>query len=201
MNYFKLEEKIGYKFKNAYLLEEALTHSSYAHELIQKNIASKSNERLEFLGDAVLEIIASTYLFEALPDTPEGELTRIRSEIICTDALSSYAMELSLGDYLLLGNGERRHGGKNKLSTLENAFEALLGAIYLDSGKSIDTVKTFLVPFLAAKTSVANRDTTDFKSELQHLFLVSRFLCCTRAFPLFFFDCKTHRHSDSHSAV
>lgn len=164
-----LEKRIGYSFKDTSLIYEALTHSSYANELIQRGIPTKSNERLEFLGDSVLEIIASSYLFESYPDVPEGDLTRIRSEIICTSALSDYARQIELGDHLLLGNGEKKGGGSDKPTTLENAFEALLGAIYLDTGKALDTVREFAVPFLAKRASEAEFDSTDYKSELQQI--------------------------------
>lgn len=165
----KLEERLSHTFSDASLLTEALTHSSYANELMQRNIPSRSNERLEFLGDAVLEIVASTYLFENFPDVPEGELTKIRSEIICTAALSNYAKQINLGDYLLLGNGERKNDGKNKPTTLENAFEAILGAIYLDCGRSLEKVRAFAVPFLAERAEGAAIDSTDYKSDLQQI--------------------------------
>ncbi len=165
----KLQEKIGYLFRDEALLTEALTHSSYANELMQKGVPTSSNERLEFLGDSVLEIIASSYLFLAYPDVPEGELTRVRSEIICTDALCDYARAVELGQYLLLGNGEKKYGGKDKPTTLENAFEALLGAIYLDSGCSVDEARRFTVPFISARAKGAVLDSTDYKSELQQI--------------------------------
>ncbi|MBR2473576.1 MAG: ribonuclease III [Clostridia bacterium] len=168
-NLCTLEQKLGYSFENKGLLSEALTHSSYANELMQRNIPSRSNERLEFLGDSVLEIIASTYLFESYADVPEGELTKIRSEIICTDALCDYAKEIGLGDYLLLGNGERKYDGKNKPTTLENAFEALLGAIYLDSGCTLERVRDFAIPYISKRAKEAEIDSTDYKSELQQI--------------------------------
>ncbi len=168
-NYKTLEEKIGYSFTDTSLLIEALTHSSYANEMRQKNIAASSNERLEFLGDAVLEIISSSYLFAQYPSLPEGELTRMRAEAICTEALSSYAKKLGLGDYLLLGNGEKKSGGKNKPSTLENAFEALLGAIFLDSGCVLDKVSTFVIPFISKRAVISETDIADYKSELQQI--------------------------------
>ena len=165
----ELEKKIGYVFKNKSLLYEALTHSSYANELSQRNVPTRSNERLEFLGDSVLEIIASTYLFTEYPSVPEGELTRLRSEAICTAALSSYATGIELGEYLLLGNGERKFGGHKKPTTLENAFEALLGAMYLDSDRSLETVRAFVLPFLTGRINIAVYDITDYKSELQQI--------------------------------
>ena len=166
MDFSKLEERIGYKFKNTALLETALTHSSYANE---KQLSQGCNERLEFLGDAVLEIVASTYLYETYGDVPEGDLTRIRWEIICTRALCEYAKNVGLGDHLLLGNGERKNDGKSKPTTLENAFEALLGAIYLDSGRTLDAVRAFAVPFLSKKAKEAEIDSNDYKSELQQI--------------------------------
>ncbi len=164
-----LEEKLGYKFKNINHLKEAVTHSSYANELRQRNIRIRSNERLEFLGDAVLEVISSTYLFERFPNVPEGELTRIRSESICTAALSSYAISLDLGSHIYFGKGERKTDGKNKLSTLENTFEALLGAIYLDSGHDLECVSSFLIKFLAPRVEAMQSDSNDYKSELQQI--------------------------------
>ncbi len=164
-----LEQKIGYTFKNINHLKEAVTHSSYANELRQKNVRINSNERLEFLGDAVLEIISSTYLFEKYPHVTEGELTRLRSESICTGALSSYARSLDLGSHIYFGKGERKTDGKNKASTLENAFEALLGAIYLDSGHNLEAVTSFLLKFLAPKIESMQSDSTDYKSELQQI--------------------------------
>lgn len=164
-----LEQRLSYVFKNKALLCEALTHSSYANELMQRGIECRSNERLEFLGDSVLEIIASTYLFESFPDVPEGDLTKIRSEIICTAALCEYARQIRLGEHLLLGNGEKKNGGSEKPTTLENAFEALLGAIYLDTGRTLDTVREFAIPFLSKRAGQAQFDSTDYKSELQQI--------------------------------
>ncbi len=169
IDFSEFEKRIGYTFKNKSLLKEALTHSSYANELIQRNIPTKSNERLEFLGDSVLEIIASTFLYLNFPDVPEGELTKYRSEIICTAALSSYASQIDLGKYLFLGNGEKKYGGKSKPTTLENAFEALLGAIYLDSDYSLPIVQSFTVPFLKERASTVETDNSDYKSELQQI--------------------------------
>ncbi len=169
IKYSDLEKRLGYSFKNKELLREALTHSSYANELNQRGIPTASNERLEFLGDSVLEIISSTYLFRSFPDVPEGELTRVRSEIICTQALCEYARSVELGEYLLLGVGEKKHDGKNKPTTLENAFEALLGAIYLDCGCVLDKAKEFAIPFLAKRAGTAAFDSTDYKSDLQQI--------------------------------
>jgi ribonuclease-3 len=165
----KLEAKLGYTFKNKEYLIEALTHSSYANEQLARNIPSRSNERLEFLGDSVLGIVASTYLFESYADVPEGELSNIRKELICTSALVDYAKEVTLGSYLILGNGEIKEEGKKKDSILEDAFEALLGAIYLDSAKTLDAVTSFVLPFLSKRSKVVETDFSDYKSELQQI--------------------------------
>ena len=127
-----LQQKIGYTFKNISYLHEALTHSSYANE--QHNPKIVSNERLEFLGDAVLSIISAEYLFKKFPEYPEGKLSKLRSSLVCTQSLSSFANELSLGEYLYLGKGEAASGGAQRPTILENAFEALIAAIYLDGG-------------------------------------------------------------------
>lgn len=126
-----LEEKIGYKFKNIEYLKEALTHSSYANE-VRNGI--KCNERMEFLGDAVLSIISAEFLFEKFPDMAEGDLSKLRSSLVCTASLSGFAKEINLGDYLLMGKGEINNGGQKRPSILEDAFEALIAAVYLDGG-------------------------------------------------------------------
>ncbi|MBE6547672.1 MAG: ribonuclease III [Ruminococcaceae bacterium] len=145
----KLEGKTGHDFKDKMLLQRALTHSSYSNESGAKNHHLLCNERLEFLGDSVLSIIVSKYLFETFPDSPEGELTRMRAELVCERALSSYAISVGLGDYILLGVGEEKNNGRQRKSILADAFEALLAAIYLDSGESgMDNVRAFLLPFV-----------------------------------------------------
>ena len=128
-NLEKLEQSLGYRFRDRSLLVEALTHSSYANELKARKQAASCNERLEFLGDSVLSIVVSEFLFKKYGKLPEGELTQRRAALVRSQALASYARSIHLGDYLLLGNGERKYDGKNKPTTLENAFEALLGAI------------------------------------------------------------------------
>ena len=171
MNYMNLENKIGYKFKNPELLREALTHSSYANELIQKKIPTRSNERLEFLGDVVLEIVASTYIFKEFTDVPEGELSSLCSLLVKGGASSSYAKKLGLGNYILFSKGEEKNG-KNTDSNLEDAFEALLGAMYLDSDCSIDAATNFLLPFFAEKVNAiksGSEITIDPKSRLQQI--------------------------------
>ncbi|MBQ9748513.1 MAG: ribonuclease III [Clostridia bacterium] len=164
-----LEERIGYVFRNKAYLVEALSHSSYANE--NKHLGLHSNERLEFLGDSVLSLVTSGYLFDALADQPEGDLTKIRAELVCTRSLSEFAREIELGDYLLLGNGQEQVGGRNQNKILEDAFEALLAAIYLDSGKSADTVARFLNPLLERMVARAEerRRIMDPKSHLQEI--------------------------------
>lgn len=128
----EIEKKIGYSFKTADLLKEAFTHKSYFNE--NKESVSFYNERLEFLGDAVLQLVSSAYLFGAFPDEPEGTLTKYRSNIVDTKALASFTGELELGPHLLLGRGEAMQSDRAKDSLFANLFEAVLGAIYLDGG-------------------------------------------------------------------
>ncbi len=127
----ELEKKIGYEFRNKKLLETALTHSSYANESRGDH---QSNERLEFLGDSVLSLVVSQRLFNENVDCPEGELTRRRAGVVCEDSLHEMAIAVNLGKYLLLGKGETTGGGRARPSILADAFEALIGAIFLDSG-------------------------------------------------------------------
>lgn len=128
----ELEKTVGYTFQDPKLLELALTHSSYAHE----HYAGKrhDNERLEFLGDAVLELVSSDYLFHNYNEYPEGELTKLRASIVCEQSLAMCAEAISLGKYLRLGNGEDSTGGRLRASITSDAMEALIGAIYLDGG-------------------------------------------------------------------
>ncbi|MBQ2798521.1 MAG: ribonuclease III [Ruminiclostridium sp.] len=137
----ELQERIGYSFKNEKLLEEALTHSSYTNG---KHL--KSNERLEFLGDSVLSIVVSKYLFENLTNMPEGQLTKIRAGVVCENALYPFARKIDLGKYIFLGKGEEMTGGRDRHSILADAFEALIAAIYLDGG--IEAARGFILPFL-----------------------------------------------------
>ena len=128
----ELEQRIGYKFENFDLLVKAMTHSSYANE--HRYEKKENNERLEFLGDAVLELISSDYLFAKYPETPEGVLTKKRASMVCEPTLALCAREIPLGDYLLLGKGEDATGGRKRDSIVSDAIEALIGAIYLDGG-------------------------------------------------------------------
>lgn len=131
-NLKELQEKIGYRFQNEKLLRQAMTHSSYANE--HRMDKTSCNERLEFLGDAVLEVVSSDFLFHKYPIKPEGELTKLRASIVCEPTLALCAAEISLGSYLLLGKGEDATGGRERHSVVSDAMEALIGAIYLDGG-------------------------------------------------------------------
>ena len=128
----ELEEKIGYQFQKKELLVQALTHSSFSNE--QKINKYPNYERLEFLGDAVLELLSSQFFFENYPDMSEGEMTQKRSSMVCEPALAFCARDLSLGKYILLGKGEEATGGRERDSIISDVMEAVLGAIYLDGG-------------------------------------------------------------------
>ena len=139
-----LEKTIGYNFKDKMLLKQALTHSSYANE--QKIRKNKDYERLEFLGDAVLELVTSEFLFHDNPQMPEGKLTKMRSSLVCEPSLAGCAKEIHLGDYLLLGKGEEATGGRFRESIISDVMEALIGALYLDGGFS--SAKDFIHCFI-----------------------------------------------------
>ncbi len=128
----ELEKKIGYTFQDRSLLQQAMTHSSYANEHKQERL--HDNERLEFLGDAVLEIVSSEFLYFQYPKLPEGDLTKLRASIVCEPTLALCTREINLGSYLFLGKGEERTGGRGRASIVSDAMEALIGAIYLDGG-------------------------------------------------------------------
>lgn len=150
-NVKELEEKIGYNFKDSHLLRHAVTHSSYVNEKHMKK--ADCNERLEFLGDAVLELISSEYLFFENQTMPEGELTKLRASMVCEKALAFCARDLELGSYLLLGKGEDATGGRFRESITSDALEALIGAIYLDGGfaNAKEFVKSFILNDLESK--------------------------------------------------
>lgn len=160
MNEF--ENKIGYKFKNIRLLETAITHSSYANEK-----KKESNERLEFLGDSVLSIIVSEYVFQKLPNVDEGQLTKVRASLVCEQSLAEFAKQIAIGDYIMLGKGEEMTGGRNRASILSDAFEAVLAAIYLDSG--MDNVRKWLLDLMAdeMKNALTGETYNDYKTMLQ----------------------------------
>lgn len=160
----KMEETLGYAFQSQSLLAEAMTHRSYANEFHDENLPD--NERLEFLGDAVLDLIVSQYLMTALPNAPEGELTRVRAEVVALPSLARIALSLDLGSCLLLGKGEERSGGRDKPSLLADALEALLGAIFTEGG--FMAAQTVIVPLFAPLLQRASiNDGQDYKSRLQ----------------------------------
>lgn len=162
----KLEEYLGYTFKNKKLLENALSHSSYANE-VRGGVTS--NERLEFLGDSVLSIIVSSYIYENFKKMPEGELTRLRSSLVCEKTLCGFSRKLNLGAFLLLGKGEKKNGGADRDSILADAFEAVLAAIYLDGGMNParEFVMRFVMPELESYD--AGTDFKDYKTLLQEI--------------------------------
>ena len=169
----QLQKEINYTFKNEQYLQNAMTHSSYAHEMNSRN-ASESvlyNERLEFLGDSVLSIVVSEYLFTHFSDYPEGELTKMRADVVCERALSKYADKIKLGKYLCLGHGEEKNGGRTRKSILADAFEALLAAMYLDSDMNKNIIAEFLMPFVLAEIDDAKTGghAGDYKTALQQL--------------------------------
>lgn len=156
---------LGFSFRRAELLAEALVHSSYAHEHAKAAIAH--NERLEFLGDAVLDLAISERLFREIPNLNEGLMTQARAAIVCERSLATVALQLHLGDYLLLGCGERSRDGKYPASILANALEALIGAIYLDGG--LEPVHRFIDRFLGEALLRAQQGSLvqDYKTQLQ----------------------------------
>ena len=164
----QLEKTIGYTFNDKDFLYVALTHSSYANEHKSQKKSCDCNERLEFLGDSVLSLIVSEYIFKEFEKRPEGDLTKIRSLVVCSRSLANLARKINLGDYLLLGKGEEENG-RNKPTILENAFEALIAAIYLDSKQSKEVVAKFLLPLILPEISAAANDqiSYDYKTSLQ----------------------------------
>ena len=156
----QLETIIGYKFKNPELLETALTHTSYANE---SRTPVKHNERLEFLGDSVLQIVSADYLFHAYADRPEGDLTRIRASLVSEGALFQFAQEIGLGEYLRLGRGEERCGGRTRPSVVSDAFEAVIAALYLDGG--MEVARKFILPFITE----GKHAEADYKTRLQEI--------------------------------
>lgn len=143
-DYALLESKIGYEFKNKELLLNALTHTSFAFENRKRKLVS--NERLEFLGDAVLEMVSSEFLFLTKKDMPEGAMTKLRASLVCEPTLAMEARNIGLEDFLYLGHGEENSGGRNRDSIISDALEALIGAMYLDGG--IVPVKKFIIQYV-----------------------------------------------------
>lgn len=159
-----LESRIHYKFRNSLLLAEALTHPSLAYESQKPHF---DNQRMEFLGDSVLQLIVTEELFRRFPDFPEGRLTKLRSRVVSCRALAKFATVIHLGDYVLLGKGEEATGGRRRNSTLADAFESLLGAIYLDSG--LPQVRELVIRLLEQEINemLASPEERNPKGELQ----------------------------------
>ena len=160
-----LEAAIGYKFKNITLLQNALTHSSYANE--QWHDSLKSNERLEFLGDSVLGMVVAEHLYKTFPDRLEGDLTRMRADMVCEASLARIAERIELGQYLLLGHGEEQSGGRNRPSILADAVESVLAACFLDGG--MDAARRFIETFVLCNVPQSRLRNVDYKTALQEL--------------------------------
>ena len=169
-NLSELQSLLGYRFRNIGLLNQALTHTSYANETFSKKESHlASNQRLEFLGDSVLSVVVSTFLYEHFTGMPEGELSKLRSAIVCEGSLARFAEKIRLMDFLLLGVGEERSGGREKPSIVADAYESLIAAIYLDGG--IDSAKAFILREIEAEIyRIADTyKTYDYKTNLQEV--------------------------------
>ena len=160
-----LETAIGYRFNNITLLQTALTHSSYANERWHNSLLS--NERLEFLGDSILGMTVAEYLYRNFPDRPEGELTRMRADMVCEKALAKVAARIELGKHLMLGNGEEQGGGRGRDSILADAVESVIAAAFLDGG--MDAARQFIDRFVLVEVPVKKLHNTDYKTALQEL--------------------------------
>ncbi len=163
----ELEKRLGYRFRNGGLLEEALRHSSYANE--HRGSAAASNERLEFLGDSVLGFVTAEFLFARHPDSPEGELTRIRAALVCEQSLHEVAQSLELGRFLRLGNGEESCGGRTRPSILADAVEAVFAAVYLDGGFAAASDLIHRVLLEKEREETVEERRRDYKTTLQEL--------------------------------
>lgn len=161
----EIQQRIAYQFSNTELLERALTHRSYSNE----NRVPYHNERMEFLGDAVLNLVVSEYLMKTCPGATEGDLSRFRAAVVSEPALAVIARDIGLGSYILLGRGEEQTGGRDKGSLLANCLEALIASIYLDTGK--ESAYAFVIRFFEniIKKTCSSRGTLDHKTELQEL--------------------------------
>ena len=160
-----LEVALGYKFQNITLLQNALTHSSYANERWHNSLLS--NERLEFLGDSILGMVVAQYLYANFPDRPEGELTRMRADMVCETSLANIATRLKLGEHLMLGHGEERFGGRNRASILADAVESVIAAAFLDGG--MDAAADIITRFVLCDVPVTRLHNADYKTALQEL--------------------------------
>lgn len=161
----KLEERIGYRFRNQELPKTALSHSSYANETLHNGLLSY--ERLEFLGDSILGFVTADFLYRTFPQLHEGELSKLRAEIVCENSLSVVALQLGLGEELLLGKGEEAGGGRSRVSIIADTVESMIAAIYLDGG--FDAAKDFICRFVLNDVYSKVRDNTDYKSLLQEI--------------------------------
>lgn len=162
----QFEKVLGYEFINKELLKEALTHSSFSNENGQQ---IRNNERMEFLGDAVLEIMVSHYLFKRFNTYPEGKLTRLRSKVVCEDVLYEISTQYNLGDFLVLGKGEEYTGGRNRKSILADSLEAVIASVYLDSGLE-NVVELFLPKFKQfIERAATGQISLDFKTKFQEI--------------------------------
>ena len=160
-----LEAAIGYQFHNIALLQNALAHSSYANERWHNSLMS--NERLEFLGDSILGMCVAEYLYCTFPDRPEGELTRMRADMVCEKTLAAVAGRIGLGQHLLLGKGEEQGGGRTRNSILADAVESVIAASFLDGG--MDAAKAFIQKFILVEVPVKKLNNVDYKTSLQEL--------------------------------
>ncbi len=165
MNEVEFSKAIGYTFRDAYLLKNALTHSSYINE--SKQSYNENNERLEFLGDAVLDAVISDYLYRRLSEVEEGQLTKLRSLVVCERSLMECALRLNVGSYLYLGKGEENSGGRHRTSILADAMEALIGAVYLDRGwqEAAEFILRIFKDII--EDALAGKLYSDYKTELQ----------------------------------
>ena len=160
-----LEEEIGYHFHNISLLQNALTHSSYANERWHNSLLS--NERLEFLGDSILGMLVAEYLYRNFPDRPEGELTRMRADMVCEKTLAGVAEKIQLGRHLMLGHGEEQGGGRTRESILADAVESVIAASFLDGG--MEAALHFIQTFILVEVPVSQLHNMDYKTKLQAL--------------------------------
>ena len=161
----ELEKAIGYQFRNITLLQNALSHSSYANERWHDSL--KSNERLEFLGDSVLGMVVAEHLYRTFPNRPEGELTRMRADMVCEKTLAKVADGLGLGKHLLLGKGEEQGGGRSRESILADAVESVIAACYLDGGMT--AAVQFIQKFILVNVPLTKLHNADYKTALQEL--------------------------------
>ena len=161
----ELETAIGYRFHNISLLQNALAHSSYANERYHNSLMS--NERLEFLGDSILGMVVADHLYRNFPNRPEGELTRMRADMVCEKALAQVANQIGLGNHLLLGKGEEQGGGRNRDSILADAVESVIAACFLDGGMT--AAKAFIEKFVLYNVEQTKLQNVDYKTALQEL--------------------------------